>query len=72
MTWSQNITPLLHDSPRKDYDIILDISNSPEDGPGRCGYYLVDYSLEVVFWLRDVSTTSMGLSDVRSPTHLSG
>ncbi|CAE6473759.1 unnamed protein product [Rhizoctonia solani] len=68
--WSQAISPLLNKSPRNDYDIVLSVSEGSEEGMGRCGYYLVDYNLEVVFWLREVSTTSMGLSDVRGPTHL--
>ncbi|KAJ1302300.1 hypothetical protein OPQ81_001117 [Rhizoctonia solani] len=70
LEWTQAITPLINKSTRKDYDIFLNVSEDPEDGMGKCGYYLIDYGSEVVFWLREVSTTSMGLPDVRSPTHL--
>ncbi|CAE6516848.1 unnamed protein product [Rhizoctonia solani] len=70
MDWSRAILPLINRSTRDDYDIVLNVSESAEGGMGRCGYYLVDYDSEAIFWLRDVSTTLMGLPDVRSPTHL--
>ncbi|KDN44028.1 hypothetical protein RSAG8_05760, partial [Rhizoctonia solani AG-8 WAC10335] len=37
---------------------------------GTCGYYLVDYISKKVFWFREVSTTALGLPDVRGPAHL--
>ncbi|CAE6421072.1 unnamed protein product [Rhizoctonia solani] len=56
MDWNRALAPLLNKSSRDDYDMVLNVSESPEE--------------EVIFWLREVSTALMGLPDVRSPTHL--
>ncbi|KAH7332896.1 hypothetical protein B0J17DRAFT_722070 [Rhizoctonia solani] len=68
--WSQVISAFVDDSTRSDYDLVLKVSESEGEEVGSCSYYLVDYNLQVVFWLREVSTTTLGLPDVRGATHL--
>ncbi|KAH7332897.1 hypothetical protein B0J17DRAFT_632168 [Rhizoctonia solani] len=68
--WSRSIASFANQSTRRDYDIVLKVSESEEDSMGACSYYLVDYASEVVFWLREVSNTALGLPEIRSPTHL--
>ncbi|CUA73319.1 Cyclin-dependent kinase G1 [Arabidopsis thaliana] [Rhizoctonia solani] len=38
--------------------------------PKACSYYLVDYTLDVVIWLRDIPTATLGLSETQSPNYL--
>ncbi|CAE6471724.1 unnamed protein product [Rhizoctonia solani] len=70
MQWGHEIVSFANQSNRSDYDIVLRVSESEDDELGSCSYYLVDYTSEVVFWLREVSTSSLGLPEIRSPTHL--
>ncbi|CAE6431043.1 unnamed protein product [Rhizoctonia solani] len=68
--WARILESLMNQSSGSDYDIVLRVSEDEGDGMGTCHYYLVDHTSKVIFWLREVSTSALGLSDVRSPTHL--
>ncbi|CAE6515037.1 unnamed protein product [Rhizoctonia solani] len=64
--WSRTMRPLLNQSNRSDYDIVLKVSENMEQGMGTCHYYLVDHTLKVVFWLREISTGALGFPDSRN------
>ncbi|KAG8719955.1 hypothetical protein FRC08_001556 [Ceratobasidium sp. 394] len=68
MHWYQTIAPFL-ESLEVEFDLYLDIEETRGGSMGHCSYYLVNYTQHSVFWLRDVSTSSIGLPDVRNPDH---
>lgn len=70
MHWYQEIAPLLEDL-TVEFELFLDVEETRGESMGACSYYLVDYSAHSVFWLRNVSTASLGLPNIRNSEHLS-
>ncbi|KAF8594937.1 hypothetical protein BDV93DRAFT_611647 [Ceratobasidium sp. AG-I] len=67
--WYNLIIPYL-DALEQTFDIFLDVMETMGEAMGLCSYYVVDYAAQSVFWLRDISTSDLGLPDVRSTVHL--
>jgi hypothetical protein len=69
MHWYQLIAPLLV-SLAVNFDIFLDLEEPCNNGAGSCSYYLVNYAAQSIFWLRDISTSALGLPEIRGADHL--
>ncbi|KAG8794394.1 hypothetical protein FRC12_024721 [Ceratobasidium sp. 428] len=68
MHWYQIISPFL-ESLEVEFELFLGIMDTRGESVGQCTYYLIDYTKHSVFWLRDVSTSSLGLPDIRGLIH---